>query len=302
MENREAILVVSFGTAHPGQGLRELEAVENAVAKAFPACRVERAFTSAVVRRHLAQKNIPVDSMEEALERLKGEGAKRVWLLPAYLFPGGEYRHLLDRAKAYRPDFQMLAVARPLLDTAEDMDGAVEALRRQYPVKEEEALLLVGHGTAKEGEKMYPALREALARLGEENLFAGVLVGGPAPEEVAKTIREQGYTAVRLVPLMLTSGKHLRQDIAGEQADSWVSRLRQAGLEVRCVMDGLAGSDWVRGRYLTNLRVCMEKETQEAPVGRFLPEGEPSSCGWKKGVLECGRQTIPQFDFGGNHG
>ena len=46
MEPRQAILVVSFGTSYNDSREKTIGAVERAVAEAFPAYEVRRAFTS----------------------------------------------------------------------------------------------------------------------------------------------------------------------------------------------------------------------------------------------------------------
>lgn len=75
---RTAVLAVSFGTTHLDALRADIVPVEEALADAFPGCPVYRAFTSGVVRRRLRERqNMHVDSVEEALARIRSDGMGR---------------------------------------------------------------------------------------------------------------------------------------------------------------------------------------------------------------------------------
>lgn len=89
---RTAVLAVSFGTTHLDALRADIVPVEEALADAFPGCPVYRAFTSGVVRRRLRERqNMHVDSVEEALARIRSDGMGRVVVQPTLLLPGEEY-------------------------------------------------------------------------------------------------------------------------------------------------------------------------------------------------------------------
>lgn len=257
---KNVILVVSFGTTYEGQGIRDLEAVEQAIETAFPGQEVRRAFTSGVVIRRLRERGISVDSLEEALEKLKAEKVQQVWILPTFLFAGGEYRKVMETAERYGDSFRKLSVAQPLMEERENRVAVLEAIRKGISLRKREALLLVGHGVWGKNEEAVLALTETLAQRKEENLLVGMLAGEPGIQTVLAQLQRKGYTAVHMVPLMLTAGKHVRGDLAGEGEDSWKSRLQSAGLEVKCVTEGLGGWKTVQQQYVRHLKACMERD------------------------------------------
>lgn len=64
--------------------------------------------------------------------------------------------------------------------------------------------------------------------------------------------RECSYKAkcVTLAPFMLVAGDHARNDMSGENKDSWRSRFEEAGFEVNCVQKGLGEYEGIRRMYV----------------------------------------------------
>ena len=62
-----------------------------------------------------------------------------------------------------------------------------------------------------------------------------------------------------LAPLMLVAGDHARNDMAGEDEDSWKNVLERGGIEVSCVMAGL-------GSYAFAQRMFAEHALQEEEI------------------------------------
>ena len=58
-------------------------------------------------------------------------------------------------------------------------------------------------------------------------------------EEVLKKLKEQQAEKILLMPFMIVAGDHAKNDMAGEDADSWKSILTREGYEVRTVLKGL---------------------------------------------------------------
>lgn len=160
---RTAVLAVSFGTTHLDALRADIVPVEEALADAFPGCPVYRAFTSGVVRRRLRERqNMHVDSVEEALARIRSDGMGRVVVQPTLLLPGEEYDGLCAALTA--ADGLEVRAGRPLLYGEDDLDGVIAALRQAYPVGEDTALLLMGHGTAHAANALYEAMARRLRR------------------------------------------------------------------------------------------------------------------------------------------
>ena len=57
-----------------------------------------------------------------------------------------------------------------------------------------------------------------------------------------------------LQPLMVVAGDHANQDMAGEEEDSWKSRLERAGYQVECRIRGLGEVEAIRKLYVAHVR------------------------------------------------
>ena len=92
MEPRQAILVVSFGTSYNDSREKTIGAVERAVAEAFPAYEVRRAFTSQRIIDKLKKRDQrSIDNLKEALDRAAADGIKSLIVQPTHLMDGFEY-------------------------------------------------------------------------------------------------------------------------------------------------------------------------------------------------------------------
>ena len=246
---RTAVLAVSFGTTHLDALRADIVPVEEALADAFPGCPVYRAFTSGVVRRRLRERqNMHVDSVEEALARNRSDGMGRVVVQPTLLLPGEEYDGLCAALTA--ADGLEVRAGRPLLYGEDDLDGVIAALRQAYPVGEDTALLLMGHGTAHAANALYEAMARRLRALPGAAVRLCTVEGVPTFEDAAAELAALGRPRALLVPLLLAAGDHAKNDMAGPAPGSLRARLEAAGLRTACVLGGLGRLDGIRALYV----------------------------------------------------
>jgi len=258
MYMKSAILVVSFGTTKDETREKNIAAIEREIQNQFPEDTVRRAFTSGTVIRRLAQRGIQVDTVDQALEKLKLEGVESVAILPTHLLPGEEYEKLLSLSEPYRTAFRHFLVAKPLLYDTRDLKEVAEFIKESYPMREQEALVLMGHGTGHFANLIYPAMDYILKSSGMSNAFVATVEGYPEFSEVLDTVKAEHFTSVTLLPLMLVAGDHAMNDMAGADDDSWKNQCAHAGMQVKCVLKGLGESDRIRKIYLRHLRDCMK--------------------------------------------
>ena len=75
--------------------------------------------------------------------------------------------------------------------------------------------------------------------MGYENVHVGTVEAYPSLESALRLIRVSGVKEIRLAPFMVVAGDHAINDMAGEEEDSWKSRLEAEGYEVTSVLKGL---------------------------------------------------------------
>ena len=71
---------------------------------------------------------------------------------------------------------------------------------------------------------------------------------------IEKLGAQKHYQRAVLQPLMVVAGDHANQDMAGEEEDSWKSRLERAGYQVECRIRGLGEVEAIRKLYVAHVR------------------------------------------------
>lgn len=93
---KKAILAVSYGTTYPDALRSSVEAVEKAFRENFPDYTVYRAFTGKRTLEMLEKKQMHVDSVEQALEKLANDGYEEVIIQPTHIIGGSEFEAYLS--------------------------------------------------------------------------------------------------------------------------------------------------------------------------------------------------------------
>lgn len=110
-------------------------------------------------------------------------------------------------------------------------DASLDDPRNQDDIGENE-LLVVSFGTSHTAKVSYSQMQAQMGELGYDNVFIGTVEGEPeetACEAVIQAVADAGYTKVVLRPLMVVAGDHANNDMAGPDADSWLSMFEASG-------------------------------------------------------------------------
>lgn len=247
--SEQVMIVASFGTTHTQTCEKNIGAVEQHIAAAFPAWRVARAFSSNMVRAALAKRGTQVDDLPTALEKAERAGARQVAVLPTHLLYGEEHEKLCAQAAGYGGSFHRLQVGVPLLANTADMQAIVRVLAEVFPAGAGRCTVLMGHGTAHYVNPVYAALNYMLAMAGRPDIILGTVEAYPAMDQVLQQLKAGRYRSAVLAPFMLVAGDHAQNDMAGAEADSWKNVLEGQGLQVEVLLKGLGEYAAVRNIY-----------------------------------------------------
>ena len=256
---KTGILLTAFGTRVP-EARAVLGSVASPVREHFPDRVVRWAYTSGVVRRKLAEEGTFIDSPEAALARFAEEGFERIDLWSLHVIPGKEFHDLARTARGFhraKHGLPEIRLTRPLLSSYEDLRRVVQCLLEGLPAErnpEEEAVLFMGHGSARHpADLVYAAMNFALEEEGG-NVFAATTQGFPSLSQILPRLDRGRLRKVHLLPFMLTPGEHIRTDMAGDHPESWKSILEHRGLECSISLKGLAENPGVMEIWLDHLR------------------------------------------------
>lgn len=245
---KKAILVVSFGTSYLEPLKNSIENVENKIRNQFKDYDVHRAFTSHMIIKKLEiVHGLIVEKPEELLERLYIQGYEEVIIQPLHIIPGEEFSYIKNIEVYFKDKFKSIKVGRPIF-----YYQGIEGLPEDYSlfiksikgiIEEEEAVVMMGHGTVHPSNAVYGALQSVLNDEGYKNVFVGTVKGYPNFTSVLNKIKKRGIKKVLLMPLMLVAGNHAINDMTSEKDNSWKSMLEAEGIEVKLWTKGLGEVD-----------------------------------------------------------
>lgn len=258
LKNKDAILVMTFGTTFADTRAKTIDAVEAAIQKAHPDIPVFEAYTShIIIDRVKAKEGIQKMTPEEAFSKLKAEGYTRVAVVSLDVIPGMEYSYDSIITKMQMSKFKELSLATPLMyfqGTEGEPDQVVDflnAVKSQFPpMGKEDATLIMAHGTPHPGNAYYSVIQDRIEKLGMNNVFVYSVEGRPNLDDVIPKLKAKGFKNVTLMPIMMVAGDHANNDMAGDDPDSHKSILTKAGFKVNTYIHGLGENENVRALYI----------------------------------------------------
>jgi len=213
------ILLVGFG---------DLAVLKGEVRLLFPGCRV-----------------ISARTVQSGLRQWESDN---IFVQPVHLLPGFEYEKLLAAISCYKKNIE---VGKPLLYSEKAITCLAEILYNEYGGK---PTLFVGHGSSHPaGKAVYTRLSEALQKVGFSQASVAVLEGQPDLDISVRFFRQNAHTNITLVPLTLTAGKHMREDILGNHEASMERRLISDGFVVKPVHRSLLTLSPIRQMFLQTI-------------------------------------------------
>ena len=243
---KKAIGIVSFGTSYKDAELSCICPVEQAIAQAFPDRDTFRAFTSRIIARIMKKRGEHIENEIELLERLKAENYEDILLVTTHIIPGFEYEKLTKIADG-------LKVSEPLIVNEED-EQWLASLLEEIAAEEGRTLLVMGHGTDHAADETYARIQKKLPG----NVFVGCAEGERTLVTILPELEALHKKEVVLMPMMLVAGDHAKNDLAGDDEDSWKSILTAKGFDVRVRMQGLGALKAVQQRYVEKVRKIAE--------------------------------------------
>lgn len=240
---REGVLLVAFGTSVP-EALPAFKAVDASFRAAFPDSPVVWAYTSQIIRRKLAGQGRPAGGISDGLAALAKEGVKLVRVQSLHVMAGEEFtaleRAVLLDLQKHPGRFEAVYLGRPLLESRKDALRVSRAvLAGMNKRRQGEAVALMGHGQAHGRADLVFEGTRALFKENDPLVFMATVEGARGFDDLLTELRAHKVKKVWLQPLMVVAGDHARNDLAGEEEDSWASMLRAAGFQVEANLRGL---------------------------------------------------------------
>ena len=258
LPNKDAMVVMSFGTTYKDTRAKTIDATVDAIKAAHPNTKVITAFTSHIIRDRIQQKEgITYPTPEEALAELKKDGYTRVALASLDVIPGMEYNYDAAVYNLYKDNFKKMTLGTSLMywmgqeNQTDQVIETLKAVQSQFPkLGKEDALLIMAHGTPDPSNAYYSVIQDRIHTLGMKNVFIYTVEGTPNLEQVIPQLKLHGIKHVTLMPFMMVAGDHANNDMAGEEPDSHKSILEKEGFKVDTYLHGLGENPNIRNLFV----------------------------------------------------
>jgi len=258
LPNKDAMVVMSFGTTYKDTRVKTIDATVDAIKAAHPNTKVITAFTSHIIRDRIQQKEgITYPTPEEALAQLKAEGYTRVALTSLDVIPGMEYNYDVAVYNLYKNNFKKMTLGTPLMywmgqeGQTDEVIQTIKAVQSQFPkLGKEDAVLIMAHGTPDPANAYYSVIQDRIHTLGLKNTFIYTVEGTPNLEQVIPQLKLHGIKHVTLMPFMMVAGDHANNDMAGNEPDSHKSILEKEGFKVDTYLHGLGENQNIRNLFV----------------------------------------------------
>ena len=274
---KKELLVVSFGTSFNDSRAKDIKGIEDALQASFLDWDVRRAFTAQIIINHVqARDGEKIDNVDQALNRAVKNKVQILVIQPTHLMHGAEYDELKAAVDKYASKFAKVVIAEPLLGEVGSDASKINADKKAAAIavtaaavkaagfeslddaaNAKTAFVFMGHGTSHTAKVSYSQMQAQMNALGYKNVFIGTVEGEPeetACEEIIKSVAAAGYKNVVLRPLMVVAGDHANNDMAGEDADSWLSMFNASGKfdKVDTQIEGLGRLGAIQKMYINH--------------------------------------------------
>lgn len=253
---KKGILLVSVGTSRLDAFEKTTRCLQREVKERFPDWKCYIAISGAHILKKMNEKSeMPYFSVAEAFTQMLSEGMEEVVIQPTYLLNGLENDSMLEQIELAKTQFRKVSVGKPLFSAKEDYIKALHVILEEADLEEDEALMLVGHGTSHLSNATYQNLEYTAYTQGQRNVFVGTMEEKSRRMALRK-LGVSGYKKVRLMPLLFVAGYHARKDIAADSG-SWKSILEENGYAVKTQVTGLGEIEKIRAIFAEHLQAAM---------------------------------------------
>ena len=250
------ILLVAFGSSEPSAQV-SFQNLDKKTKAAFPDIPVRWAYTSHIIRKKLAKQGKHLDSPEVALAKMMDEEFTHVAVQSLHTIGGEEYHDLRRTVGAFKMmgGFHRIVLGYPLLATQQDMQRTVDAILKSIPADRQkgDAVVLMGHGSHQPSNAFYAAIMFQL-QLKDPNIFVGTVEGYPEIDDIKDMLLKKKIKKAYLIPFMSVAGDHAKNDMAGDEEDSWKSVLTKAGIACVPILKGTAEEDSFIDIWVSHIR------------------------------------------------
>jgi sirohydrochlorin cobaltochelatase len=255
LNDKDAILVISFGTTQKQARQNAIENITNKIQAAYPLLKIVSAFTSHIVIRRIKEnENLKYNTPEQALDKLAADGYTRIAIVALDIIPGIEYAYKQKVFELYKNHFKKMTMSTPLLywqgqkNHRDDINDVFATFLHELPIKKDnfDALLVFAHGTKHPANAYYTAIQARLnCSRQQPPVFVYTAEGYPDLSSIIPMLKINNYKRLLLLPFMIVAGEHVYNDMNGDSMTSHKSLLQRQNFRISTYLHGLGENETI---------------------------------------------------------
>lgn len=241
-----AIVVAHFGTSHDDTREKTIDIINKKLKKKFEKLDFFQVYTSRIINKILSKRGVENLNTTQILENLVEQGYRHIIIQPTYIINGIEMEALKREVEIYSDKFEDIRVGTPLLTDIDDYFNVIKIIEKEVGIlKEDEGVVMIGHGTEHPALSAYPMLAYITRDL-EKPIYIGTVEGYPGIDSVVRELKRDKKKKVILMPFMFVAGDHAKHDISEE----WKESLEKNGFEVKIKLKGLGEIEAIQNIFI----------------------------------------------------
>ena len=264
--NSEAILLVAFGSTKKSNAKKAYDNIEENVKKKYADKKIYWAYTSQFIRKRYAVKNIKKYSISEALEKINSDGLKSITVQSLHFTNGAEYNEMLLNVAEFKKykthNFSSIKIGMPLVVSGHDLENFTSAMQKNIPKErnsDTDAVIFVAHGNHTGiGDLTFLALQDKFNKINKNVLITSIEGYYSFSDTVNYVTKRPQIKNAYLMPLLITAGVHVAEDVTGEDKDSLSSLLKGKNITPRPIIKGLGEYNNVVDIFLEHINNAQE--------------------------------------------
>lgn len=231
---KKAVVIAGFCSSEDEARERSEKAFSECLAEKYPDSEILTGYTK-LPKTH---KNKEEMLLENVLKRAAENSIKEIFIQPSLIIKGHEYERITSLAEKYSTEFDKISVGKTLLYDEESIEKILVYASKNVAFSDDEAVILVGHGSSHSSGAYYDKINTAAKEKGINNVCSSVITFKPDVYDAIDHMTKNGYKKAAVLPLMFAAGEHVINDIGGSSPESFVSILKQSGIETRLIAKG----------------------------------------------------------------
>lgn len=251
------IVLTAFGTT--SKALDTYAYMDSVIKNAFKGHPVVWAYTSSIIQHRLKETtDVHLKDPETVLSELADQGHQQAVVQSMHLICGHEYYKMADKVQQV-PGMQT-SIGMPLLTAVDDYHAVGRALAIEELLQENEAVVLVGHGTRHPSWTSYPALENILQTTFGPDVHVVVIERNQSKNDAIDKIVKTGAQQIAMVPFMLVAGMHFKRDLTGGP-DSWEAAFHEKNIFTTLKQEGVGYNKKVIDIFIHHIQDALSQLT-----------------------------------------